>query len=221
MIDDGLSHRPRSGLKKLTLTIIFSQMYAKPESLLRFKIVLLGNHSVGKTSLITRKTRPQHSGAPSPTTGGHCTELPFLVDGKQASLQVWDTAGQEHYRSLVPVYLRGAHAAILMFDVSDANSFTSLVRWYEMMGDVLAQPVPVFLVANKIDLKDKVTVDDEAAAKFAKERRAKFAKISALNGDGVEQLFTDIISELTKTNLSNEVESPNVGATDQSKKCLC
>jgi small GTP-binding protein len=190
----------------------------RPEALIQRKIVLLGESRVGKTSLIARKAH--EAGETTPTTGCHCTELPFLVDGKQARLEVWDTAGQETYRALVPVYLRGAHCAVILFDVADADSFASLSHWYKMLDDVIEQPIPVFLVANKIDISDEAVVNHEEAAKFATEHRSKFAKTSARNGDGVDELFNRIIFELSQSNLSDQVETPGV-VVDESRKCPC
>jgi predicted dienelactone hydrolase len=86
------------------------------------------------------------------------------------------------------------------------------------LSDIPAQPIPVFLITYKIDLIDKIAVDIEAAVKFAAEHWAKFAKINPLNRDGVHQLFTDIIFEFTKINLSNEVQSRSILASERSKK---
>jgi hypothetical protein len=87
------------------------------------------------------------------------------------------------------------------------------------LGDLLAQPILFFLVACKIDLVDKISADTEAAVKFAAGHWAKFARINALNGDGVHQLFTDMILEFTKINLSNEVQLCSILASERSKKC--
>jgi small GTP-binding protein len=184
----------------------------------QYKVVLLGDSRVGKTSLITRKVHGVIPGTPKPTLGCHCNELSFLIDQKQICLQVWDTAGQEMYRALVPVYLRGANCALLLYDVTDQESFDSLGHWYSLLDDVLTQAIPVFLVANKIDRADPV-VKEECAVQFAQTYRAKFFRVSALTGDGVNDLFEGIAREVSKSNMSNRIRTNFVVQKSPSREC--
>jgi small GTP-binding protein len=164
-----------------------------------FKAVLVGDTRVGKTSLLARKAAADQIGSPKPTVGSHCTELQFRLPAGCATMQVWDTAGQELYRALVPVYLREARAVILVFDLADEESFRGLGEWYSILNDTLSETVPVYLVGNKVDLAAERAVADEAAQAFADNHKAKFRKVSALTGAGVDALFQEIAEDFSRS----------------------
>jgi GTPase SAR1 family protein len=125
------------------------------------------------------------------------------------------------YRALVPVYLRSASAAILVYDRTDEDSFEALSHWCALLDDTVPISTPVFLVANKTDLSDPV-VEDDRGDQFAAKRKAKFYKVSALTGQGVDQLFVDIAEELTRTgNAHADGEKKGILMTGEEKKKCC
>lgn len=160
------------------------------------KVVLLGDSRVGKTSLLCRQLHGFQPPSQTPTIGCHCSELSMDVDGKTVTLQVWDTAGQEMYRALVPVYLRGADVALIIYDITDMDSFQNLSQWFEQLADTVPQEIPVFIIGNKIDLNRQQMIDDEQAKSFANRHHARFTKTSAVTGEGVEELFKAVAKEL-------------------------
>jgi Ras-related protein Rab-21 len=173
-----------------------------------YKVVVLGNSGTGKTSLLQCAL----SGAPrlgtQNTIGCECHQLNVTSGGEQVTLKLWDTAGQEVYRSIVPVYVRDAAAALLVYDLCDESSFNSLDHWYSLlMEEQQSESLLVYVVCNKIDLRDRACVRDSIARGFAEEKRAKFAEVSALTGDGVPDLFQNVADVLmqgrcgTDTNL--------------------
>ena len=187
------------------------------------KVVLLGDSRVGKTSLLSRQLNGYQPNNLTPTIGCHCSELSFSVDGREVILQVWDTAGQEMYRSLVPVYLRGAHAAIIIYDVTDVESFNSLTHWYELLKDTVADTTPTFLVANKIDLlganvESGQVVANDTAETFAESNHSKFFQASALTGEGVENIFLEVANAMAHSAL-NEPTPRLQDTPGQQKKC--
>ncbi|OHT16154.1 Rab8 [Tritrichomonas foetus] len=166
----------------------------------------------------------------------------MTVDDKPVTLQVWNTTGQEMYRALVPVYLKGAHAAIVFFDITDFDSFNSLGHWYDLLRDTVSESTPVFLVANKTDhLKDITSntinsspnnnnqindstsndsnvdenrssnspiersnfVDDESAKTFAVRHSSKFFRVSALTGEGVDEIFQAVAKEMARATFTD------------------
>jgi small GTP-binding protein len=184
-----------------------------------YKIVLLGDSRVGKTTLIARKVQADYQLNLKPTVGCHCNTLSLMVDRKTVTLQVWDTAGQEMYRALVPVYLRGASAAILVYDRTETESFQALPHWCSLLEDTVPAGTPIYLVANKLDLH-RVVVPDSLGLQFATQRKSKFYKVSALTGDGVDSLFDEIAADMLKTrNVSDDRGIVVVGI--EKKGCSC
>jgi small GTP-binding protein len=100
------------------------------------------------------------------------------------------------YRALVPVYLRNARAALLVYDVTDRESFHSLGHWYDILVDVVPSGLTIYVVGNKIDLEDSIVIEDVQAQRFADVHNAQFFKVSAATGDGLDQLFERIAKRM-------------------------
>jgi small GTP-binding protein len=183
-----------------------------------FKVVFVGDARVGKTSLICRKTTHDQVGNQKPTVGSHCTEITVQLKTESVIMQVWDTAGQEMYRSLVPVYLREARAVILVFDLTEEESFKGLGDWYTLLNDTLSETVPVYLIGNKSDLSKEIVIPDEMAETLAAAHKAKFKKASALTGYGVEDLFVEIAEDFARSRFADE--NLRLGPA-HTKPCVC
>jgi small GTP-binding protein len=190
-----------------------------PDGVAPYKVVLLGDSRVGKTTLIAREVQADYQLNLKPTVGCHCNTLSLIVGRKTVTLQVWDTAGQEMYRALVPVYLRGASAAILVYDRTETESFQALNHWCSLLEDTVPAGTPIYLVANKLDLH-RVVVPDTLGLQFATQRKAKFHKVSALTGDGVDQLFEEIAGDMLKTRAVSD-DRGIVAVGFEKKPCAC
>jgi small GTP-binding protein len=162
----------------------------------KHKVVILGDSRVGKTSIITYQTLGYRPPTQNPTIGCHCSEVHIPLKYRDVTLQVWDTAGQELYKSLVPVYLRGARAALIVYDVTDRESFLALNRWYEMLIDAVPTGISAFLVGNKIDLSAYAVVDESQAKQFASPRGLQFFHVSAVTGEGLDSLFEAVATAM-------------------------
>jgi small GTP-binding protein len=185
------------------------------------KIVILGDSQVGKTSIINKQLQDGNIEVPAPTVGCHCSELLLNVDGDRVILQIWDTAGQEIYRSLVPVYLRGAQAALLVYDVTDSHSFENLTGWYDTLLQVVPACVATFVVANKIDLQGCVVVGDDAANRFVSEHRFHFFKVSAVTGEGLQELFDAIARTVAASSKVKNEARRQVTLEDKAPEPIC
>jgi small GTP-binding protein len=128
----------------------------------------------------------------NPTIECHCSEITVPIENNTVALQAWDTAGQETYRGFAPVYLRGARAAILVYDVTDPVSFELLGHWYGILHGVVPVGLTNFLVGNEIDLEDEAVVEDMQAQAFANTHNAQLFKVSAADGTGIDLLFEAI-----------------------------
>jgi small GTP-binding protein len=201
----------------------FEMLIQGSEGVSQSKVVLLGDSRVGKTSLITRKVRGGDQTDTKATVGCQCNDLTLTVSNRHVNIQVWDTAGQEMYRALVPVYLRGAHAALLVYDITDKDSFHALPEWWSLLEDTISPTTPLLVVANKIDLLDAQEVSHDLGKQFADAHKASFHMVSALTGDGVDELFQDIGEMLLKSR-DDRVDTEKKGIvaySGEEKKCGC
>jgi small GTP-binding protein len=180
-----------------------------------YKVVLLGESQVGKTSIISRQLQNRAPDVQPETIACHCSEIAVMVGTREVILQVWDTAGQEMYRALVPVYLRGARAALLVYDVADRISFDSLPRWCDALLQVAPSAVSVFIVGNKIDLAP--AVKDQQAKSFAQKFGFRFFRVSAVTGEGIANLFGAIAEEVS----AERQEQSDMVPAEPSKRAKC
>ncbi|EIW71246.1 hypothetical protein TREMEDRAFT_19015, partial [Tremella mesenterica DSM 1558] len=118
------------------------------------KVVLLGSQGVGKTSLILRYTTRKFTPTVS-TIGSSFHTRKLMQHGTQIRLQIWDTAGQERFRSMAPMYYRGSHVCILVYDISDRQSFEDVYSWLEELGRTVSKETLIFVVGMKTDLEPK------------------------------------------------------------------
>ncbi|VDM98326.1 unnamed protein product, partial [Thelazia callipaeda] len=167
---------------------------------------------VGKSSIILR-----HSGAGfynkiTPTLGASFISSSFLLDGKSVELQIWDTAGQERYASMLPMYLRNALAAIIVYDITDRESFEGLKKWIDEVERCSMDPVSVFIVGNKLDLESNRSVHFKEASQYAKHIGAAFYETSALTGEGIR----DVIVAVAKHLLERQSIQQNAASTQLS-----
>ena len=183
------------------------------------KVVLLGDSRVGKTSLLCTQLNKNKNTNQNPTIGCQCNELKITLDGQEVNMQVWDTAGQEIYRALVPIYLRDAHAAIIVYDITDKKSFKSLPEWIDILYGIFPQNSPLFFVANKIDLDENRQVEDEEGEAFATKNGGKFFRASALSGEGVHEVFAAVAKGLLQTAFEEKITQPQIKEDGKSSCC--
>ncbi|XP_047456151.1 ras-related protein Rab-17-like [Mugil cephalus] len=156
---------------------------------LRVKMVLLGSSNVGKSSLALRFVK-DHFRSSSPTVG--CAYLTQVVHLSDVTLrfEIWDTAGQEKYHSITPLYYRGAHAALVVYDISKRETFIRAQMWLkELEKQYVPGSTVIWLVGNKADLGESRQVSLQEAQTLASERGLCFTETSALSGDQVSELL--------------------------------
>ncbi|KAK2719886.1 hypothetical protein QYM36_005382 [Artemia franciscana] len=162
----------------------------------KFKLVFLGEQSVGKTSLITRFMYDSFDNTYQATIGIDFLSKTMYLEDRTVRLQLWDTAGQERFRSLIPSYIRDSTVAVVVYDITNANSFHQTSRWIDDVRTERGNDVIIMLVGNKTDLSDKRQVSTEEGERRARELNVMFIETSAKAGYNVKQLFRRVAAAL-------------------------
>ncbi|XP_069049836.1 ras-related protein Rab-41 isoform X2 [Lepisosteus oculatus] len=163
----------------------------------KFKLVFLGEQSVGKTSLITRFMYDSFDNTYQATIGIDFLSKTMYLEDRTIRLQLWDTAGQERFRSLIPSYIRDSAAAVVVYDIANLNSFQQTSKWIDDVRTERGSDVIIMLVGNKTDLADKSRqITTEEGEQRAKELNVMFIETSAKTGYNVKQLFRRVAAAL-------------------------
>ncbi|XP_026874372.1 ras-related protein Rab-41 isoform X3 [Electrophorus electricus] len=162
----------------------------------KFKLVFLGEQSVGKTSLITRFMYDSFDNTYQATIGIDFLSKTMYLEDRTIRLQLWDTAGQERFRSLIPSYIRDSAAAVVVYDIANLNSFQQTSKWIDDVRTERGSDVIIMLVGNKTDLADKRQVSVEAAERKARDLNVMYIETSAKAGYNVKQLFRRVAAAL-------------------------
>ncbi|GAA5960629.1 hypothetical protein JCM21900_006027 [Sporobolomyces salmonicolor] len=165
-------------------------------ALKKFKLVFLGEQSVGKTSLITRFMYDTFDNTYQATIGIDFLSKTMYLEDRTVRLQLWDTAGQERFRSLIPSYIRDSSVAVVVYDITNRTSFLNTSKWVDDVRSERGNDVIIVLVGNKTDLNDKRQVTTDEAEQKAKELNVMFIETSAKAGHNVKTLFRKIAQAL-------------------------
>ncbi|KAI5967544.1 YPT52 [Candida margitis] len=172
---------------------------ATAQRFVQFKLVLLGESAVGKSSIVHRFVKNTFDDARESTIGAAFLTQSITIPETQTTIkfEIWDTAGQERYKSLAPMYYRNANAALCVYDITSHNSFARAQDWIKELKKQAPSEIVVALVGNKVDLEDAREVQPEEVDEYITELQSDGFKIiraecSAKNGDGVVELFEAI-----------------------------
>ena len=170
---------------------------------------MIGDTSVGKSCLLTRFADDQFTDNYVTTIGVDFRFKTMIVMDKIVKVQVWDTAGQERYRSITNAYYRGAEGILVVFDLTNKESFNNIQNWIKEVTIYTGEDVIFMCLGNKSDLKKEISkssIDD-----FKKKTNLEIFNVSAKSGDGVEDAFKHIIELLIKKNMVKNDETTNNG----------
>ncbi|OHS92994.1 Ras-related protein Rab-6.1 [Tritrichomonas foetus] len=162
----------------------------------RYRLVLVGEQLVGKTSIVNRAICGSFSETAPQTVGGGFESLTVRANGRSLRFQIWDTAGQTCYRSIATSYIRGAKVAIIVFALNDLKSFEETSHWFYSISNLSDNSIQIYLVGNKCDRERLISKSD--AEEFAKENGAKYIETSAKTGEGIEEIFDEIAWDMCK-----------------------
>jgi small GTP-binding protein len=192
------------------------------QSPLSFKAVLMGDSGVGKTSIVTRWVTGVHQKLASPTVGANHHRKRVLVEGRDVDLFIWDTAGQEQFQSLTPLYARDACVAIVTTSVIDTVSFDNIERWVDILSSAADEMPPIVLAVNKIDLLDDATLTQEAIETKYSGKFTGLFFCSAVTNEGIENLFLMAAKAGYRFAMSKRATAESIlNQREQSQKKCC
>ena len=154
-----------------------------------FKVLLLGNSDIGKSSLLLRYVDSVWNDAFVPTIGVDFKVKTLTINEKKVKMQIWDTAGQERFRTVVATYFRGAHGILLLYDVTNKDSFKNLESWLIEIEKNAKEKVLKILIGNKCDLTDDREISTEEGKAFALRNGMEFMETSAKMNTNVTEAF--------------------------------
>ena len=189
-----------------------------------FKVLLLGDSDVGKSSLILRYTEETFNSKLVNSIGVDFKMKKKEIDGKVIKVQIWDTAGHERFRSITYSYYRGANAIIIVFDLSDKKSFISITEWLKQIEKHAKENVFKFLVGNKSDLVEERKVTYEEAKQYADEHELPYIETSAKEGININELFDSSIKSFLTNSKSFGGEKNiklNSQSTNSNERGIC
>ena len=197
-----------------------------------FKIILIGDSSVGKTNIMNKYLKNQFKEDSRATVGVEFGSKQFVIDNRKIKAQIWDTAGQERYRAVTSAYYKGAKGAFIVYDVTRKETFDSVNRWISDILTTCDKNLTIILIGNKSDLEDQRQISKQQGEEKAKTYQLAFLETSALSGENLEKAFNMLINEIYEKcksefentdylNLGDSVEEIQLKKDDSEKENKC
>ncbi len=181
-----------------------------------FKVLLLGDSGVGKSSILLRYTKNQFTADMRSTIGVEFGIKYLTLDNLQLKVQIWDTAGMERYRSITSAYYKGAKGVIVVYDICRKVSFDNIDKWIDDFKSKADEDAVILIIGNKSDLQDKREVNTEEVKLKAEKNKMAFMETSAKNNENVSKAFLQLFNEIIK--IYKEKNSDTINDIEESKK---
>ena len=195
------------------------------ENIRNVKVCMLGDSSVGKSSLCFRFVEDRFHSNISTTFGASYSSRIFSLDGiEKVKYHLWDTAGQERFRSLTPLYYRNCDVAILVYDITSKISFHSLKDWVDQLHQFGPPCIIVVIVGNKVDKKQDRVVKTKNSKEYAESVDAIYVEVSAKTGENIETLFEKVTKELPPEEFNETLRKSSIHretTPKNSNNCKC
>ena len=198
----------------------------KNDNKIEIKIITLGDSHVGKTSLILKYIEDKFSNTYVSTIGFDLKYKQIILkDGTEAKLTLFDTAGQERFRSIAKNYIKKANGILLVYDISDKSTFISIEKWMDNIQDEVGDKLPIILVGNKSDLNNKREVPNKEGKNKDKEYGSPFYETSCKTGINVSNCIIElaelVYEKFGKKPLKNSNQKIKAGSSKERKKGCC
>ena len=169
-----------------------------------YRVILVGNSCTGKSSILIRLCDNKFRETYLSTIGIDFKIRIFAVEGKKVKLQLWDTAGQERFHNITTSYYKKAHAVVIVFDLTDINSFNSIEKWVSEAQQLAPHSSRRLLIGSKSDITGKRVVSFEDASNMAKEFKMNYVEVSSKTGSNIQEAFESLSTDLIRTIPSEE-----------------
>jgi small GTP-binding protein len=188
-----------------------------------FKLVILGDSGVGKSNIITRYAKNEFNLESKATIGVEFYTKLIEINDIKIKIQFWDTAGQERYRSITSAYYKGSHGILVVYDITNSDSFEHVTNWIQEIYKNVGNNIPILLVGNKSDLDYKRVISIEKSLDIANKYNLAFIEMSAMTGiniqAGIEELVKNIYDlYLQKTQNQNNIKNMSKNIYDKNNK---
>ena len=181
----------------MDIKFIPENQISNADNFINFKIIIIGDSGVGKSSILKRAVKNTFDESYQNTIGFEFLLMHFSANDLKIKLQIWDTCGQETYRSLVQGFFRNTSLAIIVYDISEKKSYESLDIWLKDLRAQTDQELPIFIIGNKFDKENERQVTYKEAKEFSLSSRTKyFTECSAKTGYNVENIFQEVVKYL-------------------------
>ena len=177
------------------------------------KYIIIGNSGVGKSNITIRFLYGKFEGNYIPTIGAEYGAKNIIIDNKAYRIQIWDTAGQENFRSITRTYYNNCSCAFIIYDITNAKSFEDVQSWVNDCKKNTKNSLLFVLIGNKIDLKEQRVISYEEGEKYANEKGMLFFEVSALSGQNIEVCFVESLKNISEriTKGLYDLSNPNCG----------
>ena len=174
-----------------------------------YKVLLLGDSTVGKTCFLIKYTDKTFQDVHMATIGlDYRLKNMTLKSGKNVKLQIWDTAGQDRFRAITKNYYKGANGIILIYDVTNPQTFDNVKGWISQIREEANQNVLIYIVGNKIDMKEERKIKTEDGEKLAGDYGFPFVETSAKEGININETFEDLVEKIDSVYSKFETNNP-------------
>jgi small GTP-binding protein len=186
---------------------------------MRAKLVLVGSAHTGKTSILNRYIYEEFTPNTVPTVQPLFFQKKVKSDGIDVILEIWDTAGQEQYHALSPLFYRDADLGVVVFDLTDSSSFGKCKQWVSELRDARGLDIEIVLVGNKADLTAIRSVSMDSVEQFASLIQAEVVETSAKSGENVTELFDTLAKVVVKRAVLRDQNKKRVEGQQESGCC--
>ena len=192
----------------------------------KIKIMTLGNSDVGKTSFILRFAKNSYRDTKLITLGIDLETKIIALNNKKYQIDLFDTAGQERYKSISLNTVKNADGIILMYDITNQKSYDSISEWMEKISENLESDIPIILIGNKCDLNKERIISKEEGKELSNKYQLSFFETSNKTGENVEEAVLDLINKIIKTkknDIADKEKSIELNKNDfkEKEKCKC